>query len=275
MADIEPFSLTKERARFAHLNTREEKHGQKASKKGVDFKLVFDLNNVYLNRIAPGLQDMFYRVHETADMINPDNKPVLRFPKLDTQTYDIEVPRVTMRFHDPDKAENDMVLSGGKLNGFKFECKQGGTVVLTLRAQFSDPNEDEMVKANRVLFDTVLVSLSCAAEEEKPTLEEQAEALARAPQSEAGKKLADLFTGDAPAVGGGDDSGVDTLKFPDQDGAADPLKIDGAQADEAAAAAPAKKEKAAKPAKDQPEAKAEAPAPRPRRGSGKAVVAPE
>lgn len=265
MADIEPFSLTKERARFAHLNTREEKHGPKASKKGVDFKLVFDLNNVYLNRIAPGLQDMFYRAHETADMHNPDNKPVLRFPKLDTQAYDIEVPRVTMRFHDPDKADHDMVLTGGKLNGFKFECKQGGTVILTVRAQFSDPAEEEMVKANRVLFDTVLVSLSCAAEEEQPTLEEQAEALGKAPQSEAGKALADLFTGGAPAVGGADD-------LPALEASAPPP----VEAKAEAPAKPAKKSKAAAEPKpdDPPLAEKQAAAPRPRR-TGKAVVAPE
>lgn len=258
MADIEPFSLTKERARFAHLNTREEKHGPKASKKGVDFKLVFDLNNSYLNRIAPGLQDMFYRAHETQDMHNPDNKPVLRFPKLDTQAYDLEVPRITMRFHDPDSADNDMVLRGGKLNGFKFECKQGGTVIITVRAQFSDPDEDEMIKANRVLFDNVLVSLECIAEEEKPTLEEQAEALGRAPQSEAGKKLADLFT--APR------SSADNL----------PALEASAPPPAEAPAKPAKKPKAAAEPKldDKPLAEKQAAAPRPRR-TGKAVVAPE
>lgn len=257
MADIEPFGLTKERAKFAHLNTREEKHGPKASKKGVDFKLVFDLNNQYLNRIVPGLQDMFYRAHDTADMHNPDNKPVLRHPKLGTQSYELEVPRITMRFHDPDKAANDMVLTGGKLNNFKFECKQGGTVILTVRVQFSDPDEDEMIKANRVLFDTVLVSLSCEAEEEPQTNEEKAEALGKAPQSEAGKALADLFT--PPGDAAGDEA---PLTFPDQAGGAAPLEIDPSKADADAVAEP-KKEKKPKATPDAAEA------PRKRRGSGK------
>lgn len=261
MADIEPFSLTKERAHFAHLNTREEKHGPKASKKGFDFKLVFDLNNSYLNRIAPGLQDMFYRAHETQDMHNADNKPVLRYPKLDVQKYDIEVPRVELRFHDPDSANNDLVLRGGRANNFKFECKQGGTVILTIRVQFSDPDEEEMIKAQRVLFDHVLVSLACAAEDQAPTLEEQAEALGKAPQSEAGKALEDLFSGGAPAVGGGE-----ALTFPD-DAVDAEFTIDDAKA-AADAAAPAKKTKAAK----EPEAAA---APRPRRGAGKKSAAVE
>ncbi|MES2349131.1 MAG: hypothetical protein V4641_16340 [Pseudomonadota bacterium] len=259
---IEPFALNNETANLAHINTRKENHGEEI-KKGYDFKLVFKLHNSYLNRISAGLQDMFYRAHETADMLDKDNKPVLRFPKLGVQSYDLEVPRALLRIHDIDDEKNDFVLGGGKMNAFKFDPQEGGTVHLTIRVQFSDPDEEEMIKAQRVQFQDVKVSLTCAEPEQEPDNFDKAMDADKAPQSEAGKALEDLFSGGAPAVGGGD---AEALAFPDTggDGA---LVIDAAKAD--ADAAPVKEKKP-------PKAKAgDADAPRARRGSGKAVVAPE
>lgn len=56
---IEPLNFNKEKFRLAHLNTREEKHGDE-SETGQDVKLVGRMGNAVLDKFCPTLRKSFY-----------------------------------------------------------------------------------------------------------------------------------------------------------------------------------------------------------------------
>lgn len=260
---LDIFQLVRERCLLANINLRTEMNGDER-KAAVDLKFEFSSANNLLAKLGPDLRATFYRPDETEDAVTADHMPHLKFPLMGPIVWDLEIPRTVLRVHDVDDEKHDVVLGGGRTNKFKLTMMQGGTVKWEFRCQFSKPDEDSVAKLMRVMNQKVPISLECKDEEEKPNNFDQVEAQAKAPQSEAGKALADLFSG-----GAAPDTLPEAVAFLDT-ASADAMVIDEAAAAAAVAAAPAKKEPKAKPAVKQ----AEAPAARPRR-TGKAVVAPE
>ncbi len=246
---IPTFELVNEKCMLAHVNVRTEMHGDERHR-AYDLKFTKDFPNAVLKRLHPDLLDTFYTASNQKD-IEADYKPNLKFGLMGAVAWDLEIPRTKLTIHDPDG--QDLVLGDGKTNKFKFEMLDGGTVKMSFRCQFAELEEDDIAKMLRALNETVPISLACAALEEEPDNFQQAELAGMTPPSEARLKAEAEFSGGASG-------GAEVLKFPDQNAEAAPLKIDGAQADA------------------KPEQKDDAPAtapPRARRGSGKAVVAPE
>lgn len=189
--EFEPFSLTKERFQLASINTRGEKHGEDRVP-ALDLKFSATLSNSILLKLHPGLRDALY-VQDRQTDIEADYGRKLRFPLLGTMPYDLEMPRVQLRVHDCDSDENDVVLLDGKLNKVRITAMEGGSVAIAFRVQFSDYDTDVLAGLARVLQQTVPISLSCEAEEEKADNFEQVEKVTQAPRSEAWDKANDLF----------------------------------------------------------------------------------
>lgn len=206
MSILETFQLVNETMLLAHINTRKENHGEEI-KKGHDFKFVGRFHNSILKKLHPDLMASLYKPNETRDMLNPENMPELRVPKLGSQTYDAEIPRTLLRIHDIDDAKNDVVLGDGKTNKFSFIPMEGGTVELTIRVQYSDPDEEEINKARRVEFQEVKISLTCEAEPVKGDNFEQAESLGKEPMSAAREQAESVFS--APPSSGDGLAGAD------------------------------------------------------------------
>lgn len=263
---IQTFELVSEKCMLAHVNVRTEMHGDERHR-AYDLKFTKDFPNAVLKKFHPELLDTFYAASKQTD-IEADYKPNLRFGLMGAVAWDLEIPRTMLTIHDPDG--NDLVLGDGKTNKFKFEMLDGGTVKMSFRCQFPELEEDDVAKMLRALNETVPISLSCTTAEEKPDNFEQAELITQEPMSDARKEAEAAFKGStAPAID--EAAGLPTLEAsaPPADNVVD-IKD----------SAKPKKEKAAKAAPEQkpddaPLAEKQAAAPRARRGSGKAVIAPE
>lgn len=253
---ITTFELVSEKCMLAHVNVRTEMHGDERHR-AYDLKFTKDFPNAVLKKFHPELLDTFYSASKQAD-IEADYKPNLKFGLMGPVAWDLEIPRTMLTIHDPDG--HDLVLGDGKTNKFKFEMLDGGTVKMSFRCQFPELEEDDVAKMLRALNETVPISLSCAAPEEKPDNFKQADLLTQEPVSAARLEAEAMFTGGAPSVGGAEDLPA--------------LETSAPPAEPSSATKPAKNEKPAKPAKEQP-VEDKAPAPRPRRGAGKTSVAPE
>lgn len=188
--NTENFTLNRDRCTLANLNLRAERHGDE-SEPAIDIKLSYDSANNLLSKINPDLRVAFYRKDDNRDLIEADHLPALRFPQMGAISWELEVPRTTLRIHQDDGT--DIVLKGGKTNKFKLEFKEGGTVEWTFRCQFSKPDAYLTALLMAHINQAVVVSLASEAEEEDPDLFQQVEQQTQEPKSDARLAAEKLF----------------------------------------------------------------------------------
>lgn len=138
-----PFSLKKQGSRIAHLNVREEKHGDDPVL-AVDVKIAADVSNDFLDQLAPGLRAALYQKEgeksgETHD-IEEGHLASLRYPQLMPFEWKDEMVGAKVVIHGHTKAEN--IDLEGDVNQIKLTLKEGGTVELTYRVQVLPTPED-------------------------------------------------------------------------------------------------------------------------------------
>lgn len=173
------FSLTKERALLAHLNTRTELHGDE-EQPACDLKLELSLHNSVLNKLHPQLREVFYTADKQLD-IEADHLVNLRFPQMSPFKWDLEIPRAVLTIHEDD---GDFIVQG-KANKLQLELLEGGTTKMQLRFQMGEIDPSDAAHLFSLLRQTVSISLAPAAEEEKPDNFAQADLLSQEPMSEA------------------------------------------------------------------------------------------
>ena len=138
-----PFSLKKQGSKIAHLNVREEKHGEDAVL-AMDINISADVSNDFLDQLAPGLRAALYQKEgekqgESAD-IEAGHLASLRYPQLMPFEWKEEMVGAKVVIHGHSKAEN--IDLDGDVNKVKIACKEGGTVELTYRVQVLPTPED-------------------------------------------------------------------------------------------------------------------------------------
>jgi len=131
------FKLEKLQAKVAHVNLREEKHGEDPVL-GADVKLVADVSNDFLGQLSGTLKSALYAsdVEATGQLSLVDaseHLPVLRFPQLGPLTWSGDFDAV-LTLHGAKKAD-DVVFEKARINKIALAPKEGGTVELTFRAQ--------------------------------------------------------------------------------------------------------------------------------------------
>lgn len=182
---MEPLNFVKEKFELAHLNTRREKHGDEPEI-GNDLKLSGRMPNAVLEKFSPQLRPAFY----IGDANRPalpgvDSMPNRINPEVASVVFVRKMESVKLTIHDAEFPERTAVLVDGKIKQFHFEMLDGGTVIVTFTVSFSAPDEDEIAKVRRVLFQTVPVSLEILAPEPKVDNFQQAELLGQEPKSQA------------------------------------------------------------------------------------------
>jgi hypothetical protein len=134
------FHIHKQLAKVAHINLREEKHGDE-SVTAMDIKIAMDVPNDYLNDLAPGLLGALYAPHEKQGSL--DGRMVtLRWPLLGAIPWQAEQDMsITFFSDDPERSFG----VEGAVNKTSIVCKDGGTVTITFRFQILP--DDELVAA--------------------------------------------------------------------------------------------------------------------------------
>lgn len=165
------FSLKKQKGKVAHLNVREEKHGDD-SVLAVDVKIKADVGNKFLDDISPGLRAALFaregaQPGETADL-DDDHLTVLRFPPLAPLKWDVAVVGGKFTLHGAKKAD-DLEFEC-HVKEATLSCKEGGTVELTFQAAVS-PTPDESGQLAALLGKDVKVSVMPVEQPAQPPLE--------------------------------------------------------------------------------------------------------
>lgn len=170
-AAVAGFNLKKLKGRVAHLNVREEKHGED-SVLAVDIKIKADVANKFLDELSPGLRSALFAREgeqrgETPD-IEEDHLTVLRFPQLAPLKWDVSVVGGKFTLHGAKKADDlDFECH---VKEAALSCKEGGTVEMTFSAAVL-PTPDESGKLAAMLGKDVRVSVMPVAQPELPPTE--------------------------------------------------------------------------------------------------------
>ena len=148
-----PFILEKVSSKIAHVNLREERHGEDPVL-ACDVKVTADVPNTFLSQLSPTLKASLYQAEgEGADAQAPlledgTHLPVLRYPQLGSLKWDVKMMGAAVVLHGAKKAD-DVVL-GCEVNELRMVPKEGGTVEITFRCQFiPEPEQVAAVGAMR------------------------------------------------------------------------------------------------------------------------------
>lgn len=203
------FELVKERCNLAHVNVRSELHGDE-KQTAYDVKFSVSLANSVLLKFHPELRDAFYKQGENKD-IDPEFVPNLKFPLIRSISWDLEIPRTKLIIHD-EFTSKDVVLGGGRTNNFQFKFKEGGTVEMTFRCQFSEADPEDIARMLSALGQIMPISLESVEIEEEPDKFQQADLLNKEPMSGARQEAEAAFSnfGKNPAV-------VESFQFPEKE----------------------------------------------------------
>src|SRR5262245_29628505 len=139
------FELTEKDVTFSHMNTRTEKHGED-DVLAVDLDMSMATENDNLAMFHPTLKWSLYDKPDIAgadlvDKTKAEQLIRLRYPLLPAIRWDLEMVNVKVTFHYGIAKRSDLVLQDCKVNKFRIEPKDGGTVQLAWRVQANPTHE--------------------------------------------------------------------------------------------------------------------------------------
>jgi len=169
------FRLDTEDSKLTSVNARAEMHGEETML-ACDLKFKVTMPNTALDMFDEGLRTtLFKRVDpKDADLAdqgmadNDDYLPALRFPEMSKVNWGYEGAGYRMVISQGISGEEDVILINTKVDKFKFDCLQGGSVEIEFRV-IGHPNETEMGRLCSLIQRDVDLTL------EPPTPEQRAQ----------------------------------------------------------------------------------------------------
>lgn len=139
------FSLQNQKAKLTSVNARAELHGQD-KKLAVDLKFEAKLSNDCLSEFDPSLKSAIYRAADPGegDLLanEPGVLPKLKFPMMGAIKWGKELAGYETVIHYGVSGQMDIHMSETSIDGFRFECQDGGTVVVQFRV-IAHPEEGD------------------------------------------------------------------------------------------------------------------------------------
>lgn len=157
------FALERQKAKLVNLNARAEKHGdQHVPAADLDFS--FDAPNDVLSEFDPALKSSLYRRADSngdqQDLLDtPGYLPNLRFPAMSAFKWEAKMVGGQLTVHYGTSERSDIVMDVAKADSFKFEPKDGGTVLVSFRAAVH-PSEKQFGKLCSLIQEDVEISLA-------------------------------------------------------------------------------------------------------------------
>lgn len=151
------FSLSNQTARLASVNPRAELHGEERIP-AVDLKLEMKTSNDVLSEFDPALKGALYMRGDAGLINDPGHMPVLRFPLMSAFKWVAAFAGYTLRIHWGVSGLDDIVLQECNVDGFRFECMDGGSVSVCFRVQ-AHPNERDFGRLCSLVQQDVEVTL--------------------------------------------------------------------------------------------------------------------
>lgn len=131
------FDLPLQQVRLANINARAEKHGDDP-KPAFDLKIEATVPADKLGQFHPELRDTLFKMTDAPDLVDQAEPgaaaaTALRFPKLGPLKWDWEATGYTAVVGYGLGGDSDIQLNDVKVDHFKFEPMNGGSVLVTFR----------------------------------------------------------------------------------------------------------------------------------------------
>lgn len=156
------FSIEEGEVEIVSKNERLERHGTE-DVLACDLGFQWKTDNGVLACFAPALKSAIYeKPTAQGDLVDddPGHLTHLRFPALGPLKWtqgDLEGATVT--FHAATGKKGELELEGVKVNKFRLECQEGGTVIVSFRVQISPLAEAASGRLSK-FFSNKLCSIS-------------------------------------------------------------------------------------------------------------------
>lgn len=159
------FELIKTPATIRSVSPRAENHGDEHAL-AIDIGLEYSLSNQKLELLQPGLCSALYQRDRAAESeaqgafeIEEGMLPHLRFADMGAFPWDYKGEGYTFELiNDALHGEQKLTMRDCKVNAFKVEPEEGGTIKLRVRVQCL-PNEEDIGELCSYLKEKVAVSL--------------------------------------------------------------------------------------------------------------------
>lgn len=145
------FTLRHVRGKLLHLNIGTEQHGAAIISRA-DLKLQVHRPSDALDMFHPAMRELFYKSDDPQDLADQTHDaPNLRLPSLDTLVWKRKLVGATVTLHFGLGGKSDLVLHSAKVDTFKIDPEEGGTVVLTFTAKCLNPGADVVGKVSTLV----------------------------------------------------------------------------------------------------------------------------
>lgn len=152
------FSLQEQAVKLTSFNPRAELHGEDRVP-AADLGFEVKLPNTVLAEFHQSLRGMLYKRPDQPDLADDgDHMPDLRFPEFGTLKWNHDYAGYETTIHWGASGKDNIVLSDCEVDKFKFECQNGGTVVISFRV-VAHPTERDMGRLCSLIQQDVDVTL--------------------------------------------------------------------------------------------------------------------
>ncbi|VVE33820.1 hypothetical protein [Pandoraea commovens] len=153
------FELEAQQAKLTSVNPRAELHGED-KKPAVDLKFEVAADNGVLANFAADLRGVLYtRPDAQDDLVDPDRLSKLKYPKMSPFKWELEGVGYTAEIDYGLGGDSNIVLEELKVDGFRIQPMEGGTVIVSFRC-IAHPEEDDMGKLCGLIQRDVTLTLT-------------------------------------------------------------------------------------------------------------------
>lgn len=129
------FDLDTQQVKLASVNARAELHGDDP-KPAFDLKIEATLSSEKLIHFHPELRQLFFKRDEDPDLVDQvsgETMTALRFPKMGSVKWDCDYTGYSAKVGYGIGGKSDIQLGDVKVDHFRFEPMNGGSVLITFR----------------------------------------------------------------------------------------------------------------------------------------------
>lgn len=169
------FSLANQAAKLTSVNPRAEIHGQDHVM-AADLKFEIKVGNDVLSEFDPSLKSSLYKKADgpQGELIQEAGRlPSLKFPLMGTVKWGTEFSGYEVVVHYGVSGKGDIRLLTCEVDQFRFDCQDGGTVVVGFRV-IAHPEAVELGRLCEMIQQEVELSLIEPTEEQQQELKEAA-----------------------------------------------------------------------------------------------------
>lgn len=157
------FSLENQTAKLTSVNPRAEIHGADRVM-AADIKFEIKVSNDVLSEFDPQLKSSLYRKPDENDsqaelaISDAGYLPKLKFPQMGAIKWDKEFAGDELVVHYGVSGKDDIAFTAKSVDNFRFDCQDGGTVIVSFRV-IAHPKPEDLGRLCEMIQQEVSISM--------------------------------------------------------------------------------------------------------------------